>query len=124
MSHPVTGQSGGERWSRANASIDRRATPREQVLLPALLVDAGGARRPCVILDRSKGGLRVQFPTPDPVADSFAVVDLVSGVGHEVEVVWRHALDVGLRSLRSFDLNDVDDDRGARLRQIWNAALR
>jgi hypothetical protein len=124
MPQSVTGQNGGERWSRANASIDRRATPREQVLLPALLVDTEGGRRGCVILDRSEGGLRIQMPTPDPVADTFAVVDLVSGVGHEVEVVWRHAPTIGVRSLRTFDLNAVMDDRGARLQQIWNAALR
>ena len=28
-----------ERWSRANGGIERRATPREPVLLPALLVN-------------------------------------------------------------------------------------
>ena len=28
-----------ERWSRANGGIERRATPREPVLLPALLIE-------------------------------------------------------------------------------------
>lgn len=124
MPQTVPGQNGGERWSRANASIERRAAPREQVLLPALLVEGVGTRRPCVILDRSKGGLRIELPTPEPVADTFAVVDLVSGVGHEAEVVWRHASAVGLRTLRSYDLNAAQDGRGAELQQIWNAALR
>jgi hypothetical protein len=124
MSQSVPSQNGGERWSRANASIDRRATPREQVLLPALLVEAGGTRRPCVVLDRSLGGLRIQLPTPEPVSDKFAVVDLVSGVGHEVEVVWRHPPGIGLRTLRTYDLNAALDGRGAELQQIWNAALR
>lgn len=113
-----------ERWSRANASLERRAAPREQVLLPALLILPEGLRRPCIILDRSAGGLRLQLPGGEPAPDSFAVIDLVTGVGRDVEVVWRSPPTLGVRALRSYDLNAPRDGRGQELQRIWNTVLR
>jgi hypothetical protein len=112
-----------ERWSRANGGVERRATPREQVLLPALIVEAGGRRRACVILDRSEGGLRISVPTDEAVPDAFCILDLVTGVGREVEVAWRRAPELGLRTLRAYDLDHPQEGVGEALRQIWIAVL-
>lgn len=112
-----------ERWSRANAGLERRATPREPVLLPALIVLADGARRPCVIVDRSLGGLRISLPTDEPIPDAFCVVDLVTGMGREMEVAWRAAPEAGLRTVRTHDLDAPQDGIGESLRQIRIAVL-
>ena len=112
-----------ERWSRANGGVERRAAPREQVLLPALIVDPDGRRRPCVIVDRSEGGLRISLPTVETTRDWFYVLDLVTGVGREVEVAWRRGPDMGLRTLRTYDLDGAEDGVGETLRKIWISVL-
>lgn len=113
-----------ERWSRANAGIERRATPREQVLLPALIVDAAGRRWPCVIVDRSLGGLRISVPDGvDDVPSTFCVLDLVTGMGREVETAWRNAPELGLKVLGTYDLNQPQEGVGEALRQIRIAVL-
>ena len=112
-----------ERWSRANAGIERRATPREPVLLPALIVLDDGARRPCVIVDRSLGGLRISLPTDEPTPERFCVVDLVTGMGREMEVAWRSAPEMGLRTLATYDLGVIQEGVGETLRRIWIGVL-
>lgn len=112
-----------ERWSRANGGVERRATPREPVLLPALLVEEGGRRRPCVILDRSEGGLRINLPGDEQAPDSFCVLDLVTGMGREVEVAWRRPPELGVRTVRTYDLDQPQEGLGEVLRQIRIAVL-
>lgn len=119
----TTAKTTTERWSRANAGMERRATPREQVLLPALIVEAGGRRRPCVIVDRSLGGLRISLPADDAVPDTFCILDLVTGMGREVEVAWRRAPEMGLKVVRTYDLDLPQDGIGETLRQIRIAVL-
>jgi hypothetical protein len=123
MTGPATTTTTTERWSRANHDMERRATPRDQVLLPALIVLPDGGRRPCVIVDRSEGGLRISLPTGDSVPNAFCVIDLVSGIGREMEVAWRHADNVGLRTVRTHDLDLPQDGIGETLRQVRIAVL-
>ena len=101
-----------ERWSRANGGIERRATPREPVLLPALLIEADGRRRPCVILDRSEGGLRLNLSGDEPAPDAFCVLDLVTGMGREVQVAWRKPPELGVRVNQHFVLAVGKDPSG------------
>ena len=112
-----------ERWSRANGGIERRATPREPVLLPALLIEAGGRKRPCVILDRSEGGLRINLPGDEAAPDSFCILDLVTGMGREVEVAWRRPPELGVRTVRTYDLDQPQEGLGEALRQIRISVL-
>lgn len=112
-----------ERWSRANGGVERRATPREQVLLPALIVEANGRRRPCVILDRSEGGLRISLPTEEATPELFCILDLVTGMGREVEVAWRAGPQMGLRIMQAYDLDQPQQGVGEALRQIRIAVL-
>ena len=112
-----------ERWSRANGGIERRATPREPVLLPALLVEEGGRKRPCVILDRSEGGLRLNLPGDEAAPDSFCVLDLVTGMGREVQIAWRKPPELGVRTVRTYDLDQPQDGLGEVLRQIRMSVL-
>ena len=112
-----------ERWSRANGGIERRATPREPVLLPALLIEEGGRKRPCVILDRSEGGLRLNLPGDEAAPDSFCVLDLVTGMGREVQVAWRRPPELGVRTVRTYDLDQPQAGLGEVLRQIRISVL-
>ena len=112
-----------ERWSRANGGIERRATPREPVLLPALLIEAGGRKRPCVILDRSEGGLRINLPGDEAAPDSFCILDLVTGMGREVQVAWRRLPELGVRTVRTYDLDQPQAGLGEVLRQIRISVL-
>lgn len=113
-----------ERWSRANADIERRATPREPVLLPALIVEAAGRRRPCVIVDRSLAGLRISLAAGmEEVPETFCVLDLVTGMGREVEVAWRRTPEMGLKVVRAYDLDQPQEGVGEVLRQIRIAVL-
>lgn len=117
------GKTSAERWSRANAGVERRATPREPVLLPALIIEADGRRRPCVIVDRSEGGLRISLPGDQATPETFCVLDLVTGMGREVEVAWRNLPELGLKIVRTYDLDRPQDGVGETLRQIRIAVL-
>ena len=123
MTPPDTTPPITERWSRANGGIERRATPREPVLLPALLVETDGRRRACVILDRSEGGLRLSLPGDEPAPDAFCVLDLVTGMGREVQVAWRRPPELGVRTVRTYDLDQPQAGLGEVLRQIRISVL-
>lgn len=123
MTPPDTTPPITERWSRANGGIERRATPREPVLLPALLVETDGRRRACVILDRSEGGLRLSLPGDEPAPDAFCVLDLVTGMGREVQIAWRKPPELGVRTVRTYDLDQPQDGLGDVLRQIRISVL-
>jgi hypothetical protein len=119
----LAGKTTTERWSRASGGVERRAAAREAVLLPAIIVLEDGRRIPCVIVDRSAGGLRVTLPTGDETPKTFCVVDLVTGVGREMALAWRQADNAGLRTLKTHALDNPKDEVGERLRQVWIAAL-
>ena len=123
MSLPGTTSATTERWSRASGGLERRANPREQVLLPALIVEADGRRRPCVIIDRSLGGLRLNVPGEEAASLSFCVLDLVTGMARDVEVAWSRAPEIGVRIVRTYDLDQPQEGLGETLRQIRISVL-
>ena len=103
--------------------FDRRGHPRESVHLNGLVVDANGQPLPCVILDYSQCGFRMRLSEERPLSPEFGMIDLVGGVGHQSQVVWRDGLLVGARSTNAYDLRAKQDGLGQALQDIWRAAL-
>jgi len=102
--------------------IERRASPREQVYLTGLVVRPDGSTFSCVIVDRSRGGFRIQTGD-EAVPDRFGLIDLVAGSGYLAEAVWRNAPQAGLRRLTTYDLRAPEDEFSARMRDAWRDAL-
>lgn len=76
-----------------------------------------------MILDRSEGGLRLSVPGDDPLSPNFHVLDLVTGMGREVTVAWRRESEMGVSTLRTYDLKGAQSGAGEMLREIWVAVL-
>jgi hypothetical protein len=103
--------------------FDRRGSPREPVFLTGLLVLGEDQTFACVIVDRSDSGLRIKLLEDAALPERFGLIDLLSGVGHQCEMVWRHGPFAGTRKLASHDLRDVEGGPAASLQRIWRTAL-
>ncbi|KQW71378.1 hypothetical protein ASE17_00280 [Phenylobacterium sp. Root77] len=88
-----------------------------------MLIEEGGRKRPCVILDRSEGGLRINLPGDEPAPETFCILDLVTGMGREVQVAWRRPPEVGVMTLRAYDLDQPQEGLGEALRKIRISVL-
>ena len=105
-------------------AYDRRATPREQVALPALVLCPEGRTIRCEMIDRSAGGFRINLPAAESLPDGFCLVDLLTGVGYRARLAWRNGELAGARCLDVFDLNAPQhDELGARLKGLRNRTL-
>ena len=103
--------------------FDRRRHPRRPAHLSALVVDDAGKTSPCVIMDHSQSGFRIRLLSADHLADQFGLIDLLSGVGHEGQLVWHEGQEIGARSSAQFDLRSEQNGVGLTLQQIWRTAL-
>ena len=70
-----------------------------------------------------QGGLRISLPTEEATPPVFCILDLVTGMGREVEVAWRAGPQMGLRIVRAYDLDQPQEGVGEALRQIRIAVL-
>lgn len=102
---------------------ERRAHPRETLFATALLVLADGSTQLCTMVDRSLGGFRLKLKAGAALPDHFALIDLLSGLGYEGEVVWRADVLAGARRLATYDLRADQDGVGERLQTAWKTAL-
>jgi hypothetical protein len=119
-----TDEIGRERFiAEPKPPLDRRGSPREQVFLTGLLVWGDGETAACIIVDRSETGFRVKLLEGDELPDRFGLIDLVAGVGHEGQTVWRSMPFAGARKLASFDLHDAQSGLAAILQRVWRTAL-
>lgn len=103
--------------------FDRRGSPREQVFLTGLLVLQDDQVAACVIVDRSETGFRIKLLEDVELPQHFGLIDLVAGVGHRGETVWRQFPFVGARRLKSYDLHIAQPDLGGVLQRAWRKAL-
>ena len=103
--------------------FDRRGSSREQVFLTGLLVFGDDQIVSCVIVDRSESGFRIKLLEDAILPERFGLIDLLSGVGHECQAVWRRAPFAGARKLESHDLREPQDGAAANLQRIWKTAL-
>lgn len=111
-----------ERRSISRAG-DRRASPREEVKLPALLVLSDDETFACTIVDRSRDGFRLNIGGDVAIPDRFLLVDILGGIGHEAQVAWRDGGFIGARSLNRHDLHEPQAGLGAVLKRAWARAL-
>ncbi|WP_309644534.1 PilZ domain-containing protein [Phenylobacterium sp.] len=112
-----------ERRLISRAGGDRRASPREEVKLPALLVRNDDETFACTIVDRSRDGFRLMVADEVAVPDQFLLVDILGGIGHEAQIAWRDGGFIGARSLTRHDLHEPQAGLGAILKRAWTRAL-
>ena len=103
--------------------FDRRGSPREPVFLTGLLVFGDDQIVACVIVDRSDSGFRVKLLEDAILPEHFGLIDLLSGVGHQCQAVWRKPPFAGMRKLESHDLREPQDGVAANLQRVWRTAL-
>lgn len=103
--------------------FDRRGSPREPAFLTGLLVFGDDEIVSCVIVDRSETGLRIKILEDAELPDRFGLIDLLSGVGHECQAVWRNAPFAGVRKLKGHDLRAEQTGLAGDLQRIWRTAL-
>ena len=114
----------GERFiAEPKPGFDRRGSPREPVFLTGLLVFGDDQIVSCVIVDRSDSGFRIKLLEDADLPERFGLIDLLSGVGHECQAVWRSAPFAGMRKLKSHDLREAQDGAAANLERVWRTAL-
>jgi hypothetical protein len=119
-----TDDTGRERFiAEPKPPVDRRGSPREQVFLTGLLVRGDGETAACIIVDRSETGFRIKLLEGGELPERFGLIDLVAGVGHEGQTVWRSAPFAGARKLASYDLREAQTGMAATLQHVWRTAL-
>ena len=102
---------------------DRRASPRESVVLPALLVLENDLTASVTIVDRSLEGFRLDLGHELSFPDQFLLIDLLGSVGHEAQIAWRDGRFIGARSLVRHYLHELQEGLGARMKKVWARAL-
>jgi hypothetical protein len=73
----------------------------------------------CVIKDFNRGGARLQFEGPPPLDDGLVVVIWSSGVAIEAIGCWRGEFEMGVRSLRRFDMRGRVPERLLEVKAQW-----
>lgn len=102
--------------------MERRASPREQVFLTGLMVRMDGTTAPCIIVDRSRGGFRIQLESGE-TPDSFGLIDLVAGTAYRGETAWRNEPFAGARKTATYDLQEPQSGFAAVMQSAWRQAL-
>ena len=83
--------------SAGEPAREQRAHLREEVIRRAVVVhQTTGDSFPCLILEVSEGGARLQLLSPDLPAEGLALVDAASGAVHGLRVMWRMGPLVGV----------------------------
>ena len=99
---------------------DQRHAPRRRVLLGGKMVEPDGAfSTSCTIRDLNDAGAKVRLPAPVPVGEHVYLIELRSGVAHQVKVAWRKNGDMGLSYEREVVLEESSDPRIRMLRRLW-----
>ena len=99
---------------------DQRHAPRRRVLLGGRVVEPDGAfSTSCTIRDVNDAGAMVRLPAPVPVGEHVYLIELRSGVAHQVKVAWRKNGDMGLAFENEVVLEESSDPRIRMLRRLW-----
>jgi hypothetical protein len=99
---------------------DQRHAPRRRVLLGGRVVEPDGAfSTSCTIRDVNDAGAKVRLPAPVPVGEHVYLIELRSGVAHQVKVAWRKNGDMGLTYENEVVLEESSDPRIRMLRRLW-----
>ena len=99
---------------------DRRFEPRSSADARAVVV-APGLELSCLIIDRSRAGLRLRLDRSLALPARVQVIDIARAIALEAEVVWRKGQEAGLKqggesSLRGLIPSRLSSARDAFLR--------
>ena len=97
---------------------DRRLQPRSLANARAVLV-APGIEMACLILDTSKGGLKVRTDRQLALPARVIVVDIAAGLALEAEVAWRKGAEAGLKLKGQSPLRGLVPSRLIPAREAW-----
>ena len=104
----------------ADGRVDQRHAPRRRVLLGGKMVEPDGAfSTNCTIRDVNDAGAKVRLPAPVPVGEHIFLIELRSGVAHQVRVAWRRNAEMGVAFERELVLEESSDPRVRMLRRLW-----
>ncbi len=99
---------------------DQRRLPRRRVLLGGKVVEADGCfSTSCTIRDVTDDGAMLRLPAPVPVGEHVYLIELRSGVAHQVKVTWRRNGDMGVSYEKQVVLEESSDPRIRMLRRLW-----
>src|SRR5579875_1309507 len=105
----------------ASAASDRRAHPRFATSRNARLIFSLYPSLDCTIVDISQGGARVELRKRGHVPQQGVLVDLVSGMAHQVGVVWSKRDELGLKFQRSQPLGGLVPAEFQEAKRHWLA---
>jgi hypothetical protein len=102
--------------SQAPQGPERRKLERAPTTLRGKVFPGG---LDCVIKDFNRGGARLQFAGPPPSDDALVVVIWSSGIAIEAVGCWRGGFEMGVRSLRRFDMRGRVPERLLEVKAQW-----
>lgn len=97
---------------------DRRFEPRSPANARAVVV-APGLELSCLIVDRSKSGLRLRLDRNLALPARVQVIDIARAVALEAEVVWRKGQEAGLKQGGESSLRGLIPSRLAAARAAF-----
>jgi hypothetical protein len=99
---------------------DQRKSPRQRVLLSALVVyaDFNIAFR-CGIRDVSGEGAKLKAPPGHLIPSDFLLIDVSAGKAYEARTAWRRYPFVGVSIRQAMDLKEPSTRLARRLRTLW-----
>ena len=100
---------------------DRRGAPRVSTQRAGKLL-CGSFAWDCVIRDLSNSGVRVQMLAGAAPPNRAQLVDLATGLAHDVQLAWQKEREVGFRILKTHDLRGVTPASTRTAKNIWAAS--
>lgn len=76
----------------------------------------------CVIRDVSSSGVRVQMLAGVCPPDRVQLIDLASGLVHDVQMAWQKDREVGFKILQTHDLRGLTAASTRTAKKIWVAS--
>lgn len=99
----------------------RKAPPRSRALLSGKLVfDNANQSIDCTIRDLTQRGAKVKISTVTPLPSHLYLIDIKRGLAFESEVIWSRPPELGLKFLKSHNLQeDLNSPLLKGMRRIW-----
>jgi hypothetical protein len=97
---------------------EKRAEPRNRVLLSAILAYDGYAFTPnCVIRNLTSKGAAIRLESPLRLPETVTLIELTTGRAHTARVVWKRSGFAGLELTATRDLRQAGSNDAQR--QLW-----
>jgi hypothetical protein len=107
----------------AEDRADQRTAARRRVLLGAKVVEPNGTfSTNCTIRNVTDAGAGLRIPASVPVGDSVYLIELRSGVTHQVKVAWRRDAEIGVSYEKEVQLEASADPHVRMLHRLWLGA--